>query len=112
MQKHEFITIVVFVVIFAAVFIGWHYSPFYLEKKAIEREKAIEWLVYNDPNNSLVFSGLHSTDVKNFMERRQYIIDKYNIKENEIALKFYTEKSTKQKLLDKNPVVKFLLGLE
>lgn len=111
MQKDQIIGIAVLVAIFAGMLAFWFYSPFYLEKKAIEREKAIEWLVYNDPNVPNFYAKYNLQEQERFLEYRHYIMQKYGISESDIYISVRPE-TTKDRLLDKNPIAKWLLGYD
>lgn len=115
LSRDQIITLVCIVAAFLAVFVFWFHSPFYKEKKAVEREKAIEWLVLNDPANNPT-ALFHQGEFEVLTERRQYLMNRYGITESELEITVTPpeEKSWKQRLLDLkiNGVVKFLLGYD
>lgn len=110
MQRSEVITLVIIVLVFVAIFTGWFFTPFYLEKKAYEREKAIEWLMENNPANNPA-ALFHQNELAELYDYRAYLMDKYDIDKSELV---YTDNviTDRDLLLAKNPVVKFLLGYD
>ena len=94
--KSQIAALIVTAVLFLGVIVFFFHSPLYQAKKQEERQMAIEWLRENASYSIMAH------------DEYQAVIDKYQFTEKELAESPDAERNI---LLDKNPVVKWLLGI-